>query len=174
MIRTVGTIEYQLTYKKVKNLNMRLHADSTIHVSAPKRVPLSEIDRFVASKEQWIMRAKKRLQNQIVIPKNQHSNEECLALFTKISDQIYPMFAAQIGEKPELRVRWMKTRWGVCYPAKHRITLNQQLYEKPLAAIEYIIVHEYMHFLYPNHQKEFHEAMKAAMPDYKIRRNLLK
>lgn len=95
-------------------------------------------------------------------------------MFTKISDQIYPMFAAQIGEKPELRVRWMKTRWGVCYPAKHRITLNQQLYEKPLAAIEYIIVHEYMHFLYPNHQKEFHEAMKAAMPDYKIRRNLLK
>lgn len=167
-------MDYELTFKKVKNLNLRLHADGTIHVSASKRVPLSEIDRFVSSKEQWILRAKYRLQNQIVIPKDLHSNEECLKLFTKISDQIYPIFAKQIGNKPEIRVRWMKSRWGVCYPAKHRITLNQQLYEKPILAVEYVVLHEYMHFLFPNHQKEFHNAMKAAMPDYKMRSRLLK
>ena len=152
MRRTAGNLEYQLTYKKVKNLNLRLHSDGTIYVSASKRVPISEIDQFVASKEQWVRQARDRLQKQIIIPKD----------------------ASKIHNKPEIRVRWMKTRWGVCYPAKHRITLNQQLLEKPLAAVEYVVMHEYMHFLIPNHQKEFHEAMQAAMPDYKMRRSLLK
>lgn len=174
MIRTAGDLQYRLTYKKVKNINLRIHIDGSILVSASKRVPVSEIDRFVASKGQWILRARDRLQKQTVIPKDAHSNEECLKLFTEISDRIYPMFAKKIGQKPEICVRWMKTRWGVCYPAKHRITLNQQLFEKPIAAVEYVVLHEYMHFLYPNHQKEFHAAMAGAMPDYKIRRSLLK
>lgn len=174
MTRMTGNISYQLTYKKVKNLNMRVHPDGTVWVSAPKRVSVSEIDRFVESKANWLAAARERLQARTTVPKDTHSNQECLALFTMISDRIYPMFAAKIGEKPELRVRWMKSRWGVCYPAKHRITLNQQLFEKPLAAIEYVVLHEYMHFLYPNHQKGFHAAMAKAMPDYQERRSLLK
>ena len=174
MIRTAGNISYKLTYKKVKNLNMRVHADGTVWVSAPRRVPVSEIDRFVESKANWLAAAQDRLRDQTVIAKDAYSSEECLALFTEVSDRIYPMFAAKIGDKPELRVRWMKSRWGVCYPAKHRITLNQQLLGKPLAAVEYVVLHEYMHFLYPNHQKEFHAAMAKAMPDYQERRGLLK
>ena len=174
MIRTTGNISYQLTYKKVKNLNMRVHEDGTVWVSASKRVPVSEIDRFVESKAKWLAAAQERLFSRTAVPRDAYSNQECLALFDEVSNRVYPIFAAKIGEKPELRVRWMKTRWGVCYPAKHRITLNQQLFEKPLAAVEYEVMHEYMHFLYPNHQKEFHAAMAKVMPDYKARRSLLK
>ena len=41
------TIEYELTRKKVKNLNLRLRSDGTVAVSAPRLVPQWQIDRFV-------------------------------------------------------------------------------------------------------------------------------
>ena len=90
------------------------------------------------------------------------------------SDRIYPLFARLLPEKPELRVRWMKSRWGVCCPAKNRITLNKQLMGKPRAAMEYVVLHEYVHFLHPDHQAGFHAEMAKWMPDYRERRKLLK
>lgn len=44
MTRTAGGVEYELTRKAVKNLNLRVRADGTVHVSAPRRTPLSEVD----------------------------------------------------------------------------------------------------------------------------------
>lgn len=44
MTRTAGGVEYELTRKTVKNLNLRVRADGTVHVSAPRRTPLSEVD----------------------------------------------------------------------------------------------------------------------------------
>lgn len=47
---------------------------------------------------------------------------------------------------PVLKVRQMKTRWGVCVPAKRQITFSLRLAEKPRAAVEYVVLHEYAHF----------------------------
>ena len=55
MQRRAGEIEYELTYKKVKNLNLRVQSDGAVAVSAPMRVPLHEIDRFVLSRAGWIL-----------------------------------------------------------------------------------------------------------------------
>ena len=45
---------------------------------------------------------------------------------------------------------------------------------KPRAALEYVVLHEYVHFLHPNHQAGFHAEMARLMPDYLARRALLK
>ena len=47
MRRCAGGIEYELTRKAVKNLNLRLRPDGSVTVSIPKRVTLAEADRFV-------------------------------------------------------------------------------------------------------------------------------
>ena len=39
---------FTLTYKKVKNINLRLHPDGSIQVSAPRQVPQAYIESFVA------------------------------------------------------------------------------------------------------------------------------
>ena len=72
---------------------------------------------------------------------------EALAHFTRMSDEVYPAFAAVLGgQKPTIKVRDMTSRWGVCVPAKRQITFALQLYNMPAAAQIYVVVHEYCHF----------------------------
>jgi|GEM_PF-74234 len=168
MQRLISGISYTLTYKNVKNINLRVHRDGSVHVSAAHHVPLSKIDAFVASKKEWLEKPRAPLSP---VP---YTKEDCLKTFTPVFDAVYGLFAAQITAKPQLKVRFMKTRWGVCHVTKNAVTLNSALLSKPLAAIEYVIAHEYTHFLYPNHQKGFHAHMAKIMPDYKERRKLLK
>ena len=98
-----------------------------------------------------------------------------MRLFEAVSETIYPLFAAVLqGQRPVLKVRRMKTRWGSCIPAKRQITLNLLLAEKPYAAVEYVILHEYAHFVQCNHSPAFWAVVKKYMPDYKARQQLLK
>ncbi len=50
-----GIITYTLTFKKVKNINLRISSEGTVSVSAPKRIPVKVIDDFVISKSVWII-----------------------------------------------------------------------------------------------------------------------
>ena len=53
-------IEYNLTRKRVKNLNLRIKADGSVNVSAPNRVSLGTVDDFVLSNAEKILAAQKR------------------------------------------------------------------------------------------------------------------
>ena len=55
-----GQIEYFLERKAVKSLNLRVHADGSVYVSAPRLVPLTIIDRFVLDKAVFIQEARAR------------------------------------------------------------------------------------------------------------------
>lgn len=172
---TAGKIEYTLTRKPVKNINLRIKPDGTIVVSASKQVSLKTINKFISSKSDWIETAQQRVKEKVSVQlMDKWSNDECLAVFQPISDEIYPLFADVLKNKPLIKVRLMKSRWGVCHVVKKYITLNKALMDKPPEAIQYVILHEYVHFIHPNHQKKFHDTMQKLMPDYKLRRKLLK
>ena len=53
--------KFELSRKRVKNINMRLAKDGRIAVSAPRRVPLSVIKAFVDSKAEWVLQAREAL-----------------------------------------------------------------------------------------------------------------
>ena len=73
-----------------------------------------------------------------------------------------------------LRVRKMKTRWGVCNRKNNTVTLNLDLIKYDEDAIDYVIFHELAHFTYPNHQKDFWNLVSKYVPDYKEQRKKLK
>ena len=50
-------IEYELIFKKVKNINLRIRRDGKISVSASKRVPMTSIEDFLESKSDFIISA---------------------------------------------------------------------------------------------------------------------
>ncbi len=54
-------MEYELTYKQVKNLNLRVRSDGCVAVSAPYGVPFERIDRFVVAQREMILRARARI-----------------------------------------------------------------------------------------------------------------
>lgn len=170
-----GRVQYTLVRKKVKNLNLRIKPGGGLVASAPPRMPLREIEGFIRQKSGWITQHQAALAQKPAPVPCRYSKEECLALFTVVSDQIFPLFSDLLGgQKPVLKVREMTSRWGVCHVGKRTIVLNTRLAEKPAAAIEYVVLHEYVHFLHPNHQQGFHAEMARLMPDYKERRKLLR
>ena len=55
------SLEYDLTYKKVKNINIRINRDGKISVSAPKRIPVTYIETFMSERSDFITNALKKL-----------------------------------------------------------------------------------------------------------------
>jgi len=74
----------------------------------------------------------------------------------------------------QLKIRRMKTRWGVCNKTNKTITLNSELIKKDISLIDYVIIHELCHFKYPHHQKEFWIEVSNYFPNYKLARKSLK
>lgn len=176
-LRSAGGVEYTLTRKRVKNLNLRLGPDGSVRVSAPARASLAAVDAFVAAHAEWVRRAQDRAARaaaeRAAIPAPDPA--ACLALYTEASDRVFPLFKEVLGgEKPTLKVRDMRTRWGSCHPGKRQITLAARLALQPAAAVEYVVVHEYCHFVHPDHQAGFWALVGSILPDYKARRALLR
>ena len=90
-----------------------------------------------------------------------------------ICEKIYPAFREYGIAFPELRFRKMKSRWGSCQPARGVVTFNTHLTEVPMPAVEYVAMHEFVHFLEPNHSKRFYAHLTRLMPDWTSRRNML-
>ena len=174
--RAAGGVRYEFKRKRVKNINLRVRADGSVAVSAPLGAPLAQVDAFVAGRARWIEAARVR-----ALARGEEeqrpcsvSREDALALFTQVSDAVFPLFAQVLnGQRPVLKVRQMKTRWGVCVPAKRQITFSLRLAEKPRAAVEYVVLHEYAHLVRADHSPAFWAVVARYMPDYKARRRLL-
>lgn len=78
------------------------------------------------------------------------------------------------GLCPTLKIRTMKTRWGVYNKVKHTITLNSHLLEYGYDEIDYVIIHELSHIVHFNHSKDFWNLVEKYCPKYKEIRKRLK
>ena len=171
-MRTAGMVHYTLTQKPVRNINLRLTDRGEALVSAAPSVPVADVDAFVAEHADWVFQNRTRL---AMRPKPEPpTRAEALALFQEESDRVFPLFEQVLGgQKPQILVREMRARWGSCCPGRRQITFALGLAAVPHTLVEYVVLHEYCHFVHPNHQKEFWALMQQYMPDAKIRRKAL-
>lgn len=75
---------------------------------------------------------------------------------------------------PEIKARLMTSKWGVCYTRNNKINISSYLIHYPLECLEYIMLHEMIHFIIPNHSKRFYEIVSNNMPNYKEVNNILR
>ena len=216
-----GCIEYTLERKKVKNINLRVRRDGTVYVSAPSRVPVREIESFIAAKCSYIKQAQEHFRSRtetaakerrfaqgeavmhlgrpmelcmvqsaaesvtaegqrIVIALRDSSDltraerlyakwldGRCREVFTNLMREIYPAFAAMGVPFPQLKIRAMKARWGSCHYTKGMIVLNRYLIEAPLHCIAHVVAHEFCHFIYPNHSRDFYSLLDRVCPHWR-------
>lgn len=221
-------INYILTRKNVKNINLRIKKDGKVSVSANRYVPIHIIENFIKAKADFILKAinkyteidknavkqKEFIDGEIIklLDKNlllkvsegnieglqafegylhmtvkdknnyerkkalfsKWTDKQCLILFNEIARSIYTYFEKYGISYPVIKIRSMTTRWGSCQPKKGIITLNKALLELPRCCIEYVILHEFSHFIHPNHSKKFYAFVENLMPDWKERKLRLK
>jgi len=91
-------------------------------------------------------------------------------VFDELISEKYSQFQKYGVPYPKLKVRYMTSRWGSCHTEKGVITLNSQLIAAPRNCIEYVVLHEFVHFIHPNHSKEFWNFVAMMMPDWKERK----
>lgn len=178
--RRAAGVEYTLTRRRVRNINLRVRADGSVAASASPRVPAAVVDAFVASRAGWVASARARAAEHArwdaaadaaLLPK-----AEALAQMTALCRAYYPRFAASCpgGAFPRIAVRDMHTRWGSCSLKTGTLAFSRRLCVAPLPAQEYVVVHEFCHFAHPDHSPAFWAAVEAVLPDYRQRRRLLR
>lgn len=108
-------------------------------------------------------------------------NQETLAKY--VNEEMQRVFQEEVdicrncfNNLPDfkLKMRKMKTRWGVCNRINNTITLNTELIKKDIDLIDYVIIHEMAHFYEGNHSKSFWDIVAQACPNYKECRKRLK
>ena len=83
-------------------------------------------------------------------------------------------WAARVGVKvPQIHLRQMSRKWASISTAG-RLTLNLELLELPRELGEFVIVHEILHIIAPNHGKVFKSFMFAYLPDWQERERRLR
>lgn len=104
---------------------------------------------------------------------NKWLNKEMKKIYKEHLDEMYKLFVEDIPY-PILKIRFMKTRWGVCNSKNNSVTLNSELIKYDISCLDYVIVHELSHFVHFDHSKDFWNTVEKHFPDYKKYRKMLK
>ena len=70
---------------------------------------------------------------------------------------------------PKLIIRPMIRRWG-SFTKNGAIVLNSDLIQAPIHCVDYVIFHELIHALVPNHGPRFYDLLTRFVPDWQIRK----
>ncbi len=106
---------------------------------------------------------------------NEFLKQACTEYVNKMCRLLYPIFKKKGIDFPnEIRYRKMVSCWGVCRPQRGILTFNTYLIQLPPKSIEAVICHEFTHYLYPNHSKDFYAQLTEFMPDWKIHDKIMR
>ena len=116
--------------------------------------------------------------NNIIYYKNKKQldnwyKNEILKIFTERFNYCFNKFE-ESNKKPSLKIRSMKTRWGVYNRVNHCVTLNTHLIEYDIDKLDYVIFHELSHIIHFDHSKEFWLLVSKYVSNYKMIRKELK
>ncbi len=168
-------IEYDLQYKSVKNINLRIKSNGEIKISASRRVSQKVIEEFILSKADFILNALDKYKQREESPRVQYYTEnELKSEIIELCDNVYPYYERLGVGYPQIKFRKMKSRWGSCHTVKKVLTFNLNLVYAPFECIEYIVYHEFTHFLQADHSPKFYEQLEKVCPNWKERRKRLR
>lgn len=167
-------IEYELEIKKVKNVNMRIKPEG-VFVSASRRVPTSFIDSFVLSRAEYILSVTKKFERQTNESRTEYFTEdEVKTLILSLCRRHYAYFSAYCPTFPLIRFKDMTSRWGSCMPEKRILTFNTKLRFAPHECVEYVVLHEFTHFIEANHSPAFYSELEKVCPRHRELRAMMK
>ncbi len=167
---------YTLKRSKRRTLAVEVTRAGEVLVRAPLHMPKKEIERYVEGQQAWIeAHVEKQRQRAAAHPEPDAAEEARLrALAKAVIPERVAYYGAIMGLTPaSVKITSAKTRFGSC-SARNGLCFSWRLMQYPMAAVDYVVVHELAHILHKNHGKPFYAAIAAVMGDYAARRALLR
>lgn len=93
--------------------------------------------------------------------------------FQRMIERWWPRFEAFASQRPVLRIKKMRTRWG-SLSQRGYINLNLALMQLPESLLELVVVHELCHLRHFDHGPGFRRLMGECLPDWQARERELK
>ncbi|KAB0613256.1 M48 family metallopeptidase [Campylobacter hyointestinalis] len=196
-----GKFSVTINYKPVKYLRLKVTQNGDISISAPFFTSKTNILNLLNKNESWLENTLAKIKSKddkikflgnAYELKFDENIKEVLVLDTQIIasskaqfDKFLYLKAKEIFQKyiefyqpkiprqvTHVSIKKMSSRWGSCNSKKGYINLNLNLIAKDERFIEYVVLHEMAHLIYPHHQKSFYDFIQGLMPDYKIREKM--
>ena len=187
-----------ITYKRIKNICIRVKSADEIVCSAPLPCSKSKITDFIDSKTEWIKKAVQKVKavsvQDAALPQDGAAisagfdlsnvktvtgrkvsayskawQKAALENYTESARRQMSFFTGRHIPSFTVKGRAMKTLWGSCNRRTNTITINWELFKTNQKCIDYVIFHEMTHFLYIHHDKNFYGYIQKYMNDYKDR-----
>ena len=161
-----------------KNLRLIIHQDGRLVVTAPARLCLREIEKFLSKKAEWIWRhlnlIKKREGRIFSSEKNRADYLAQKDLARRKIVFLTERLAKQHGfSLKRISIRNQSSRWGSC-SGKGNLNFHYKVAFLPDKLAEYVIIHELCHLKELNHSPLFWRLVEQILPDYRSCRRALK
>lgn len=166
-------IAYRVIPSDRRTVAIQILPDGQVLVRCPKTMDRAQVERFVQSKERWILK-------HLPAPGQPFEpfDRKVLKNLTQQAAERIPErvahFAARMGVTyGRITIRRQRTRWGSC-SAKGNLNFNCLLMLVPPEVLDYVVVHELCHRKQMNHSAAFWAEAERFCPDYKSCRRWLK
>ena len=73
----------------------------------------------------------------------------------------------------QVKLKYNTTNWGSC-SSQGNINISLRLLFAPKEVVDYVLIHELVHLIHPNHSAQFWKKVSSIMPDYTISEEHLK
>jgi predicted metal-dependent hydrolase len=84
----------------------------------------------------------------------------------KIKERL-PLIESKFNKRPaSVKVQELQNRWASC-TATGTLNFNWKCAMAPVAVLDYIITHEMVHLIHPNHSPAFWDELDKVMPKYR-------
>ena len=181
---------YKIIRRNNKNVYIKIE-DGVVLVTAPFSISENEIEKIVFKHKNWIESKIEKCQTLKDGDKVYIFDKEYIFTNKKLMNSIY---ATTINEwkivlldkaqcifesrfyhyanyfnisNCTLHLDFYKSKWGSLNVKKNVMCLNLNLVFTDLNCLDAVIVHEFMHYRFLNHSKDFYKAVESVYPNYK-------
>ncbi len=160
-----------------KTLSIEITPTGEVLVRAPYRVPMTEIERVIEAKREWIERRLRERHEKQSDAQPPFTSDEIRSLAERAAEIIPPIaehYARTLGESyGRITIRAQKTRWGSC-SSKGSLSFNCLLMLAPPEVLKAVVAHEICHLRHMNHSADFYDELLRLCPDYYTHHNWLR
>jgi len=161
---------------RARYLRLEISCAAGLVVIAPKRLDLLAIEKFIASKADWVLT---RLDYFLRHPRQPSlgrgrrdyliNREAARALVKSKLEQLNEHYRLTYKQ---VKIKNQRSRWGSC-SRRGNLNFNYKISKLPTPLADYIIAHELCHLAEFNHSSKFWSLLSETMPDWRARRTAL-